>query len=73
MFYFSDRTNCPLCGTEKLKRLTKRDGIDRLYWNLFRIVCRVCDVHLYHCRYCRIQFYDILRARNTLSTASSDS
>jgi hypothetical protein len=69
MFYFAERTRCPLCGTERLSRLSRRDGIDPMHWNLFLPLRRICDVRLYHCRFCRIQFYDTLRGAAALSTA----
>lgn len=61
MFYFAETTQCPLCGTERLRRLTERDGIDRMHHNLFSLVHPLFGIRLYHCRYCRIQFYDIER------------
>jgi hypothetical protein len=61
MFYFARETRCPLCGTDKLTRLSRPDTIDRFHWNLFHLVHRFVDTRLYHCRYCRIQFYDLPR------------
>ena len=61
MFYFAEETRCPLCGTARLNRLAQPDGIDPMYWNLFQFVRRHFGVRLYHCRYCRIQFYDLPR------------
>jgi hypothetical protein len=58
MFYFQDGAACPLCGTSKLKRLTARDHIDPMRWNLYNWLRWIMDFQLYHCRYCRIQFYD---------------
>jgi len=70
MFYFADRTRCPLCGTERLGRLAERDPIDRLHWNLFRLCPPLFRTRLYHCRYCRIQFYDVVRTDNETSSAA---
>lgn len=58
MFYFASETLCPLCGTRRISRLSTRDRIDRLHHNLFSLVHPLLKVQLYHCRYCRIQFYD---------------
>jgi hypothetical protein len=69
MFYFAERTRCPLCGTLRLNRLAGPDGIDRMHWNLFYVVRRRFDMRLYHCRYCRIQFYDLPRPRKTSEPA----
>jgi hypothetical protein len=64
MFYFASETFCPFCGTHKLHRLAEPDRIDPLRWNLFSLARWIFRPHIYHCRYCRIQFYDIPRAGN---------
>jgi hypothetical protein len=61
MFYFAKATRCPSCGTQRLRRLTVRDGIDSMHRNLFTFTHRLFGARLYHCRFCRIQFYDIPR------------
>jgi len=52
---------CPSCGSEKLQLRTERDHIDRLYQTPTDMVRRlfVADMQLYHCRVCRLQFYDV--------------
>lgn len=52
---------CPSCGSEKLQLRTERDRIDRLYRTPTDMVRRlfVADMQLYHCRVCRLQFYDV--------------
>ncbi len=60
MWYFARRNRCPRCGTERLKTLSQPDHIDRMSWNLFRPFARLGPT-LFHCRYCRIQFYDMVR------------
>lgn len=61
MFYFAPETRCPLCGTGRITRLTVPDHIDRFHRNLFSLVRPLIRTRLYHCRYCRIQFYDLPR------------
>jgi len=58
------RVRCPSCGSEKLQLRTERDHIDRLYQTASDRVKRlfVADMQLYHCRVCRLQFYDLPRA-----------
>jgi hypothetical protein len=63
MFYFAKENTCPLCGTRRLRRLNEPDHIDRMHWNLFKPFRRWMDVRIYHCRYCRIQFYDLVRSQ----------
>lgn len=69
MFYFAKETCCPLCGTKRLSRLAEPDGIDRMYWNLFSFLRRFVETRIYHCRFCRIQFYDRPRGRKTEAAA----
>lgn len=60
-FLFADRSRCPLCGTERVARLAQRDGIDRMHRNIFSMLRWFTATQLYHCRFCRIQFYDATR------------
>jgi hypothetical protein len=57
--YFGDYPRCPRCGTLRLTRLASRDRIDPMYKNLFATAQRLFGAGLYHCRYCRLQFYDM--------------
>src|SRR5579864_3639368 len=54
-----DQVRCPLCQTTRLKVLKKLDRIEKLYGNALmnRMRARRGDT-LYHCVYCRLQFYD---------------
>jgi hypothetical protein len=49
---------CPRCGTFRLSRLRKRDKIDPMHAGFLHLLERMAGGHLYHCRYCRLQFYD---------------
>jgi len=55
---------CPSCGSERLQLRSERDPIDRLYQTPSDRVRRlfVADMQLYHCRVCRLQFYDVGQA-----------
>src|SRR5260370_42434583 len=55
----TDRVRCPHCKTTKLRILNKIDRIETIYGNRFmnRIRARRGDT-IYHCVYCRLQFYD---------------
>lgn len=59
VLYLGDHPRCPRCGTYRLTRLATRDHIDPMYKGFFNLVQRMFDANLYHCRYCRIQFYDM--------------
>ena len=54
-----DQVQCPHCKTTRLKVLKKLDKIEKLYGNALmnRIRARRGDT-IYHCVYCRLQFYD---------------
>jgi hypothetical protein len=54
-----DKVRCPHCQTTRLKVLPKLDRIEKLYGNTLmnRIRARRGDT-IYHCVYCRMQFYD---------------
>ena len=58
-YYLSKAVRCPLCGTYRLRALLEPDRIDRMHNNPMTVLHRIIgDCRLYHCRYCRIQFYD---------------
>lgn len=57
-FYLGAETRCPNCGTERLRRLQQRDRIDRMYKGPLNVIAAVLGGRLYHCAFCRIQFYD---------------
>jgi cytoskeletal protein CcmA (bactofilin family) len=54
-----DKVRCPHCRTTRLRVLNKLDRIETLYGNslMNRIRARRGDT-IYHCVYCRLQFYD---------------
>jgi hypothetical protein len=54
-----DKVRCPHCQTTRLRVLPKLDRIEKLYGNALmnRIRVRRGDT-IYHCIYCRMQFYD---------------
>jgi len=56
--HFGPHARCPKCGTFRVTRLGEPDGVDpmqRGVWNRFE---RLFHGNLYHCRFCRVQFYD---------------
>jgi len=55
---------CPTCGSERLQLRTAPDRIDRLQQTPVDRVKRlfVAEMQLYHCRVCRLQFYDTAQA-----------
>ena len=49
---------CPRCGTYRLSRLKEPDRIDKMHTGLMNMMERMSGGSLFHCRYCRVQFYD---------------
>ena len=49
---------CPKCGTYRIVRLKEPDRIDPMHKGLLNRIERLAGGRLYHCRYCRIQFFD---------------
>jgi hypothetical protein len=58
-FLFGLHARCPSCGTGKLTRMAGRDRIDRMFHNPFSYLQRAFGGKLFHCSYCRLQFYDL--------------
>src|SRR5436190_22686670 len=54
-----DQVRCPECGTTRLKVFKKIDRIEKVYDTalLNRLRARRGDT-IYHCVFCRLQFYD---------------
>lgn len=59
-----DPVRCPHCRTTRLKVLKKLDRIEKLYGNrlMNRLRARRGDT-IYHCVFCRLQFYDSRKPR----------
>ena len=58
-YHLGPACRCPVCGTYRVVRLRKRDHIDRLRGGFLNLLERlVGGGKLYHCRWCRMQFYD---------------
>ena len=58
-YHFGTGCRCPKCGTFRVVRLKVRNQIDPMSTGLLHFLERVAARgKLYHCRYCRLQFYD---------------
>ena len=49
---------CPRCGTFRITRLKEPDHIDPMHTGVLNMLEKAAGGKLYHCRYCRIQFWD---------------
>jgi len=57
-YHFGPETRCPQCGTQRLTKLQTPDRIDPKHTGFLNLLERLMGGKLYHCRFCRIQFYD---------------
>jgi DNA-directed RNA polymerase subunit RPC12/RpoP len=57
-YHLGGEARCPHCGTTRLTKLKDRDGIDPMQSGLLNLMERLAGGKLYHCCFCRIQFYD---------------
>jgi hypothetical protein len=57
--YLGDYPRCPSCGTYRLTRLVARDKVEQMQKDFFNLVQYLWGANLYHCCYCRLQFYDV--------------
>lgn len=65
-YHLGPHARCPSCGTYRIVRLKERDKIDPMYMGFLNALERAAGGRLFHCRYCRCQFYD----RRPLATDS---
>ncbi|HWC97189.1 MAG TPA: hypothetical protein VG456_10575 [Candidatus Sulfopaludibacter sp.] len=49
---------CPSCGTYRVVKLKERDKIDPMYAGFLNWLEGMAGGRLFHCRYCRCQFWD---------------
>jgi DNA-directed RNA polymerase subunit RPC12/RpoP len=56
--HYGARCRCPRCGTFRITKLKERDRIDPMETGFLNLVERWMGGKLYHCRYCRVQFFD---------------
>lgn len=57
-YHLGGEARCPNCGTARLSKLKERDGIDPMQSGFLNLLERWAGGKLYHCCFCRIQFYD---------------
>ena len=58
-YHFGPACRCPLCGTYRVVRLKTPDRIDRRHSGFLNLLERISGHgRLFHCRWCRLQFFD---------------
>lgn len=56
--HLGEAARCCKCGTFRLTRLKEPDRIDRMHKGFLNFLERISGGRLYHCRFCRLQFWD---------------
>ena len=58
-YHLGPACRCPICGTYRVSKLKTPDRIDRFHGGFLNLLERILgNGKLYHCRWCRLQFYD---------------
>ena len=57
-YHLGPRSRCPVCGSYRITKLKAPDKIDPMKSGFFNLVERMAKGKLYHCHFCRLQFYD---------------
>jgi hypothetical protein len=57
-YHLGSLPRCPKCGTLRIVKLRSRDHIDPLTTGLLNLLERMMGGALFHCKFCRLQFYD---------------
>jgi DNA-directed RNA polymerase subunit RPC12/RpoP len=72
-FHFGPCARCPRCGTYRIVKLKEPDKIDPPYGGFLDFLERLAGGgRLFHCRYCRIQFYDRRRLSSDPEPSTPD-
>lgn len=64
---------CPRCHSVDLSVLRRRDKIDAMRPGLVNFLSRLAGGKLYHCWFCRLQFYDLRQRFNAATADASQS
>lgn len=57
-FLLARHTHCIQCGTAKVRRLSRRDRIDRMSRHPLSLVFRLTGAPIVYCGGCRLQYRD---------------
>jgi hypothetical protein len=58
-YHLGPACRCPVCGSFRVTRLKTPDKIDKYHTGFLNLLERIAGHgQLYHCRWCRLQYYD---------------
>lgn len=66
---FDKYVSCPRCGNPAPDRRSRRDKVDAMLHTPLRMLHKLFGGKIYHCVFCRLQFYDVREVRSKRSTA----
>jgi len=69
-FHFGPHARCPRCGTYRISKLKEKDGIDPMYVGFLNFLEHIAGGRLFHCKFCRCQFYDRRRTQAEAAAAA---
>jgi hypothetical protein len=59
VYHLGPSCRCPVCGSNRVSKLKSPDRIDRFHGGFLNLLERIASRgQLFHCRWCRLQFYD---------------
>jgi hypothetical protein len=56
---FDEFASCPRCGNAVPDKRSKRDKVDSMLHSPIRMIHWALGGKIYHCVFCRLQFYDV--------------
>jgi len=63
---------CPVCGTYRVVRLKERDRVDPVHGGFLNLLERLAGGgRFFHCRWCRLQFYDRRELARPLASSTA--
>jgi hypothetical protein len=68
--HLGENCRCPKCGTYRVTKLKERDHIDKMHTGFLHLLEKLAGGRLYHCCFCRLQFYDRRTMRARIKDAS---
>lgn len=66
---YAHYVKCPRCHSVDLTVLKKRDHIDQMQPGVLNFIHKLGGAKLYHCWFCRLQFYDLRPRYNSDKSA----
>jgi len=70
---FGESVSCPRCGNGVPDRRSKPDKVDSMRHSPINLIHWMLGGRLYHCVFCRLQFYDIRALKSSAPNANEPS